>query len=113
MFFNPDPYVKLNIIPHGAHHQQQNGSQAPLDTSHSPTLNVHMYTREYKTSVASNTCFPVWRNEKFVIVARESDKITFEVKDKFAKTKPSINRFLGRLSLEISSLASRARNNNG
>jgi hypothetical protein len=35
-------------------------------------------------------------------MARESEKVLIEIKDKFAKTKPTINRFLGRVVLDIS-----------
>lgn len=49
----------------------------------------------------------------FNIEARESDRLIFEVKDKFAKTKPSINRFLGRISLDFMSLVNKAALNNG
>jgi hypothetical protein len=41
-----------------------------------------------------------------MIVAREKDRLEFEVKDKFAKTKPSINRFLGYITIDISKLLS-------
>jgi hypothetical protein len=48
MFFNPDPYVKISIVPQ-------------LEQSCN-------YAREYKTSVATNTCFPSWKNEVFSLI---------------------------------------------
>ena len=48
-----------------------------------------------------------------MIVARENDKILFEVKDKFARTKPSINRFLGRILVDINTLIEKASQTKG
>ena len=73
MFFNPDPYVKITVIP----------ACANLARSSS-------YVREYKTFIATNTCFPNWKNESFVIVARESDRLLLECKDKFARDRKSV-----------------------
>jgi hypothetical protein len=43
MFFNPDPYVKIFV-------QTNNGQNSNS-------------SREYKTSVVANTCFPSWKND--------------------------------------------------
>ena len=34
-------------------------------------------------------------------MARDNEKILLEVKDKFAKTKPTINRFLGKVQVDM------------
>ena len=39
--------------------------------------------------------------QSFEIIAHENDKLLIEVKDKFAKTKPTINRFLGRVQVDM------------
>ena len=51
----------------------------------------------------------IFCSKSFVIVAREYDKILIEVKDKFARTKPSINRFLGRILLDLNTLVDKSR----
>ena len=48
-----------------------------------------------------------------MIVARENDRVLFEVKDKFARTKPSINRFLGRVLVDIQTLIDKTKNTKG
>lgn len=47
MFFNPDPYVKIFV-------QTNNGQN-------------NNSSREYKTSVMTNTCFPSWKNDVIMI----------------------------------------------
>jgi hypothetical protein len=44
-----------------------------------------------------------------VIVARQKDKILLEIKDKFARTKPSINRFLGKILVDIENLIEKSK----
>lgn len=51
--------------------------------------------------------------QNFVIVARANDLIHLEVKDKFARTKPSINRFLGRVLVDVNQLVERVKSNKG
>lgn len=46
-------------------------------------------------------------------MARENDKLLVEVKDKFARTKPSINRFLGRVLIDLNMLVEMARLSKG
>jgi hypothetical protein len=107
MFFNPDPYLKITILPNQA---VLNGitSSSPATTpnnnnnNNSASKSKNNQQRDYKTTAATNTCFPSWKNESFVLVGRENDRILFEVKDKFIRTKPSINRFLGRVLVDIS-----------
>lgn len=113
MFFNPDPYVKISILSNTQssldNHQVNQTTPVSSTTSALPGSSI----REYKTYVATNTCFPNWKNENFIIVARETDRIMFEVKDKFARTKPSINRFLGRVLVDIQTLIEKTRLNKG
>jgi hypothetical protein len=108
MFFNPDPYVKISIVPN---HAVLNGMTASCSAN--PISNLKNTQRDYKTSAATNTCFPSWKNESFTIVARENDRILFEVKDKFIRTKPSINRFLGRILVDITSIIEKIKQNKG
>ena len=44
-----------------------------------------------------------------MIVARQNDKMLLEIKDKFVRTKPSINRFLGRIQVDIDNLIQKAK----
>lgn len=112
MFFNPDPYVKITVIPSAV---AASSSSARNLRSNSAMSHHYQYgyAREYKTFIATNTCFPTWKNDNFIIVARENDRILFEVKDKFARTKPSINRFLGRVLLDINNLIERTKHTKG
>ncbi len=104
LFFNPDPYVRISIS-HCTNGPSTNGSGSVTAGSQAISRALfYGYARDYKTSTATNTCFPSWKSENFVIVARTSDSLEFEVKDKFAKTKPSINRFLGRALVDIKTL---------
>lgn len=107
MFFNPDPYVKMSILPNQS---LLNGLAMPTNTSSKPKTNMPRY---YKTNAATNTCFPNWKHESFEMVARENDRILFEVKDKFIRTKPSINRFLGRVLVDISRIVDKVKQAKG
>jgi hypothetical protein len=116
MFFNPDPYVKIVAIPSSG----RSSSLASSSSSETTSLNLlnsnsntYGYIREYKTSAAVNTCFPNWKSDSFVMVSRENDRILFEVKDKFVRTRPSINRFLGRVIIDVNSLIEKAKSNKG
>ena len=151
MFFNPDPYVKITIVPSNHSVSSSISSSSSSSSAFSANLSssifsgnssrpsssmLHGYVREYKTFIATNTCFPVWKNEvkfrflvlisnstlglifgfflkNFIIVARENDRILFEVKDKFARTKPSINRFLGRVLVDIKTLIEKTKHTKG
>ncbi|VDI22521.1 E3 ubiquitin-protein ligase HECW2 [Mytilus galloprovincialis] len=83
MFFNPDPYVKMTLIPSKVYSPQ-----------------VHHY-QERRTSIASNTTNPHWKNQTFTLDTLPADVIEFEIKDKFAKSRPTISRFLGKASLPV------------
>lgn len=39
--------------------------------------------------------------QSFEIIAHENEKLLIEVKDKFAKTKPTMNRFLGCVQVDM------------
>jgi hypothetical protein len=79
VFFNPDPYLKISVIPNG-------GLTTPNSTGlfGSPFIilsnpnsnhinnintitNTTNYATDYKTYVATNTCFPHWKNEVNII----------------------------------------------
>jgi len=76
MFFNPDPYVKIVVIPSSARSSPLASASLSSETT---SLNTYGYVREYKTGAAVNTCFPNWKSDSFVIVSRENDRILLEV----------------------------------
>ncbi|XP_068565709.1 E3 ubiquitin-protein ligase HECW1 isoform X3 [Cebidichthys violaceus] len=88
MFFNPDPYLKLSIQP-GKH-------------SIFPSLPHH--GQEKRSGVVCNTVNPQWSTERFSFVSLPTDVLEIEVKDKFAKSRPIIKRFLGKLSVPVQRL---------
>ncbi|XP_038157644.1 E3 ubiquitin-protein ligase HECW1 isoform X2 [Cyprinodon tularosa] len=88
MFFNPDPYLKLSIQP-GKH-------------SIFPSLPHH--GQEKRSKVVCNTINPQWSSERFNFVSLPTDVLEIEVKDKFAKSRPIIKRFLGKLSVPVQRL---------
>uniref|UniRef100_A0A8C2EBD2 HECT-type E3 ubiquitin transferase n=1 Tax=Cyprinus carpio TaxID=7962 RepID=A0A8C2EBD2_CYPCA len=91
MFFNPDPYLKMSIHPGKRH-------GFPTFTHHG---------QERRTSIISNTTNPVWHGEKYTFVALMTDVLEIEVKDKFAKSRPIIKRFLGQLTIPVQRLLER------
>ncbi|XP_006634362.2 E3 ubiquitin-protein ligase HECW1 isoform X1 [Lepisosteus oculatus] len=91
MFFNPDPYLKIAIQP-GKH-------------SIFPALPHH--GQEKRSSIMCNTINPVWQREQFNFVSLPTDVLEIEVKDKFAKSRPIIKRFLGKLSMPVQRLLER------
>ncbi|XP_075905527.1 E3 ubiquitin-protein ligase HECW2 isoform X2 [Nelusetta ayraudi] len=88
MFFNPDPYLKMSIQP---------GKRSGL-----PKFTHH--GQERRSSIIANTTNPVWHSEKYTFVALMTDVLEIEVKDKFAKSRPIIKRFLGQLIIPVQRL---------
>ncbi|XP_033837697.1 E3 ubiquitin-protein ligase HECW2 [Periophthalmus magnuspinnatus] len=88
MFFNPDPYLKMSILP---------GKRSGL-----PKFTHH--GQERRSSITANTINPVWHGEKYTFVALMTDVLEIEVKDKFAKSRPIIKRFLGQLIIPVQRL---------
>ncbi|XP_051553164.1 E3 ubiquitin-protein ligase HECW1-like isoform X1 [Myxocyprinus asiaticus] len=88
MFFNPDPYLKIAIHP-GKH-------------SIFPALPHH--GQEKRSGIICNTINPFWQRERFHFVSLPTDVLEIEVKDKFAKSRPIIKRFLGKLSMPVQRL---------
>ncbi|XP_071320668.1 E3 ubiquitin-protein ligase HECW2 isoform X2 [Trachinotus anak] len=88
MFFNPDPYLKMSIQP---------GKRSGL-----PKFTHH--GQERRSSIVANTTNPVWHGEKYTFVALMTDVLEIEVKDKFAKSRPIIKRFLGQLIVPVQRL---------
>ncbi|KAM6948288.1 E3 ubiquitin-protein ligase HECW1 [Aplochiton taeniatus] len=88
MFFNPDPYLKISI--------------QPGRNSIFPSLPHH--GQEKRSSIICNTVNPRWSREKFNFVSMPTDVLEVEVKDKFAKSRPIIKRFLGKLSMPVQRL---------
>ncbi|NXT26679.1 HECW2 ligase, partial [Syrrhaptes paradoxus] len=91
MFFNPDPYLKMSIQP---------GKKSTF-----PTFAHH--GQERRSTIISNTTNPVWHREKYSFVALLTDVLEIEVKDKFAKSRPIIKRFLGKLTIPVQRLLER------
>ncbi|XP_068530986.1 E3 ubiquitin-protein ligase HECW1 isoform X9 [Anas acuta] len=91
MFFNPDPYLKISIQP-GKH-------------SIFPALPHH--GQEKRSKIICNTVNPIWQGEQFSFVSLPTDVLEIEVKDKFAKSRPIIKRFLGKLSMPVQRLLER------
>ncbi|XP_036086941.1 E3 ubiquitin-protein ligase HECW1 isoform X3 [Rousettus aegyptiacus] len=91
MFFNPDPYLKISIQP-GKH-------------SIFPALPHH--GQEKRSKIIGNTVNPIWHAEQFSFVSLPTDVLEIEVKDKFAKSRPIIKRFLGKLSMPVQRLLER------
>ncbi|XP_069469406.1 E3 ubiquitin-protein ligase HECW1 isoform X2 [Ambystoma mexicanum] len=91
MFFNPDPYLKISIQP-GKH-------------SIFPALPHH--GQEKRSKIVYNTVNPSWKREHFSFVSLPTDVLEIEVKDKFAKSRPIIKRFLGKLSMPVQRLLER------
>ncbi|XP_062383384.1 E3 ubiquitin-protein ligase HECW2 [Sardina pilchardus] len=91
MFFNPDPYLKMSIQP---------GKRGNF-----PTFTHH--GQERRASIITNTTNPVWHGEKYTFVALMTDVLEIEVKDKFAKSRPIIKRFLGQLTIPVQRLLER------
>uniref|UniRef100_A0A8C3TCQ6 HECT-type E3 ubiquitin transferase n=1 Tax=Chelydra serpentina TaxID=8475 RepID=A0A8C3TCQ6_CHESE len=91
MFFNPDPYLKMSIQP---------GKKSTF-----PTFAHH--GQEKRSTIISNTTNPVWHREKYSFVALLTDVLEIEIKDKFAKSRPIIKRFLGKLTIPVQRLLER------
>ena len=97
MFFNPDPYVKISLLTSG----QNLVITSPSIQSPESSTTTNGQNNVHKTFATINTCFPSWKNASFELIANQNDKLLIEVKDKFAKTKPTINRFLGRVQVDM------------
>ncbi|XP_061464154.1 E3 ubiquitin-protein ligase HECW2 isoform X2 [Rhineura floridana] len=91
MFFNPDPYLKMSIQP---------GKKSTF-----PTFAHH--GQERRSTIISNTTNPIWHREKYSFVALLTDVLEIEIKDKFAKSRPIIKRFLGKLTIPFQRLLER------
>ncbi|KAI7809118.1 putative E3 ubiquitin-protein ligase HECW2-like, partial [Triplophysa rosa] len=91
MFFNPDPYLKMSIHP---------GKRSCF-----PTFSHH--GQERRSGITTNTTNPLWHTEKHTFVALMTDVLVIEVKDKFAKSRPIIKRFLGQLNIPVQMLLER------
>ncbi|CAB3364744.1 Hypothetical predicted protein [Cloeon dipterum] len=99
VFFNPDPYVKLRIRP---------GSCEEEDSGVSMLLPHH--GQESRTSVREATTHPSWESQAFLFTALPQDMLDIEIKDKFSKSRPLVNRYLGRVSVPVRSIQERAQN---
>ncbi|KAL3223943.1 hypothetical protein MRX96_027016 [Rhipicephalus microplus] len=84
MFFNPDPYVKMGVQP-GL------GDGVLLLPHHGQIC---------RTGAAESTVHPSWPGQ-YEFIGYPSDVLEFEVKDKFARSRPIIGRFLGRLAVRV------------
>ncbi|XP_073503966.1 E3 ubiquitin-protein ligase HECW2 isoform X2 [Phyllobates terribilis] len=91
MFFHPDPYLKMSIRP---------GKKSTF-----PTFAHH--GQERRSTIIANTTNPIWHGEKYSFVALLTDVLEVELKDKFAKSRPIIKRFLGKLTIPVQRLLER------
>ncbi|XP_043916557.1 E3 ubiquitin-protein ligase HECW2 isoform X2 [Protopterus annectens] len=91
MFFNPDPYLKMSIQP-------GKKSTFPVFAHHG---------QERRSTIIANTINPIWHGERYSFVALLTDVLEIEVKDKFAKSRPIIRRFLGKLVIPVQRLLER------
>uniref|UniRef100_A0A2C9JWF4 HECT-type E3 ubiquitin transferase n=1 Tax=Biomphalaria glabrata TaxID=6526 RepID=A0A2C9JWF4_BIOGL len=87
MFFNPDPYIKLQVLPHN-----------PKDL-----ISQHHY-QKHRTSVISNSASPSWNLEKYSLTVLLTDLLEIEVKHKFSKSRPTMSRFLGRVTIPVQTI---------
>lgn len=90
LFFNPDPYVKMGVQP-GL------GDGVLLLPHHGQIC---------RTGAAESTVHPSWSGQ-YEFIGYPSDVLEFEVKDKFARSRPIIGRFLGRLAVRVWDLLER------
>ncbi|UJR33459.1 hypothetical protein I4U23_020904 [Adineta vaga] len=97
VFFKPDPYIKVSLIAGRLHKQFR--------------ISSHFYNQEKRTNVIPNTCHPKWYNQSFTFQTFHTDLLEFEVKDKFVKTRPTMNRFLGKLTVHIGFLLDKLNKN--
>lgn len=91
MFFSPDPYLKMAIHP---------------GEGETTVLWLHHHGQITRTSISEATVDPSWSG-KYHFIAYPSDMIVFEVKDRFARSRPSMSRFLGRVKVPINELLER------
>ncbi|CAF1234978.1 unnamed protein product [Rotaria magnacalcarata] len=97
VFFKPDPYIKVSLITGQLHKQLRTSS--------------HFHNQEKRTNVIPNTCHPKWYNQSFTFQTFYTDLLEFEVKDKFVKTRPTMNRFLGKLTIHVGFLIDKLNKN--
>ncbi|CAF3915427.1 unnamed protein product [Rotaria sp. Silwood2] len=97
VLFKPDPYIKVSLIAGHLHKQLRTSS--------------HFHNQEKRTNVIPNTCHPKWYNQSFIFQTFQTDLLEFEVKDKFVKTRPTMNRFLGKLTIHVGFLLDKLNKN--
>ena len=114
MFFQPHPYVKLRIGPDAPNLPSPQPSQFPGGFGNTMPVqpfalpNLPHHGQNQRTQVLENTTEPSWDHEQFTFVGFPSDVLEIEVKDKFARSGPSISRILGRRKISLSSLFSKS-----
>ncbi|CAG0895957.1 unnamed protein product [Darwinula stevensoni] len=88
MFFQPDPYAKMWVRP-------GSGEGVVVRPHHGQDKRSH---------VAPSSINPSWKGEEFQFAVSRSDILEVEVKDRFAKARPIMSRFLGHASIPVSLL---------
>nr|CAB3252474.1 E3 ubiquitin-protein ligase HECW2-like [Phallusia mammillata] len=88
VFFNPDPYVKVRVIP---------GASCKKCAHHKQLLH---------TKQVEDTTNPAWK-EQFYIQVLRTDIIEFEVRDRFDRGHPTFRRFLGKLHVPVTEILER------
>lgn len=125
MFFNPDPYLKMSIhpgkrsvFPIFSHHGQERRSAIIANTTNPiwhgevtfrlSQLNcLHVLVLRGRCAVkcdVENVLTVYVFSQKYTFVALMTDILYIEVKDKFAKSRPIIKRFLGQLTIPVQRL---------
>jgi hypothetical protein len=107
IFFSPDPYVKFRISGSGKRGEAPATASAASGGSgeHGPsTSRASPISAHGRTNVRRNTVDPIWDGEEFQFACNQSDWIEVEIKDKFAKSRPTISRNLGKLRISVSQL---------
>ncbi|GAB5568408.1 E3 ubiquitin-protein ligase HECW1 isoform X5 [Prionailurus iriomotensis] len=124
MFFNPDPYLKISIQPgkHSIfpalpHHGQERRSKI-IGNTVNPIWQAEVFlrnrlqkpkNRDVVVDVDKDLDIDMVedRLHQFSFVSLPTDVLEIEVKDKFAKSRPIIKRFLGKLSMPVQRLLER------
>ncbi|KAK2509842.1 hypothetical protein MC885_005896, partial [Smutsia gigantea] len=127
MFFNPDPYLKISIQPgkHSIfpalpHHGQERRSKIVGNTVNpiwQAEVKIYFALEGYRQAltspllltspILSNVLWFSGKKKQFSFVSLPTDVLEIEVKDKFAKSRPIIKRFLGKLSMPVQRLLER------
>lgn len=98
--------MTLPVVPKREQELQKPGVW-PLSAIRAPRLAVTVYkTRKGSTCLLSQRVVCFWF-QKYSFFALLTDVLEIEIKDKFAKSRPIIKRFLGKLTIPVQRLLER------